>query len=100
MKVLCEFYWDCGRMGGLEGLFIIENETLEKMIGKYVYFGEVLGKHSNIEGTLEREDFTIKSEDQEFIQKLEDLLGSDLSGYNPVYYVSFDEDEEDEDNDD
>lgn len=96
MKALYQFYWDCGRMGGVEGLFIAEPSEVRKAIGKKVYFGEILGKHSDIYGTLNEEDFTLKSVEHDFVQKLEDLLGSNLSGYNPLDYIRDDEDEDED----
>lgn len=83
-KVLVEFFWDCGRMGDVQGLFVTTEEELEKAYGKRVYFGEILGKHSEVYGTLDRNDITVKSEDQEFIAQLVTLLGEHISGYNPL----------------
>ena len=87
MKKLYSFCWECGRMGDLEGLFIAEENEVKKLIGKEIYFGEVLGKHSEIYGDLEEKDITVKSDDQEFIAKLREIIGRDtISGYNPINY--------------
>lgn len=89
MLVLAKFFWDCGRMGDVEGLFICEQAELEQSYGKNVYFGEILGKHSEVYGTLNKADITIKSDDQDFITKLHDVIGSStISGYNPLEYLS------------
>lgn len=94
-KILVEFYWDCGRQGSLDGLFVTTPEALAGLYGKEVYFGEVLGKHSEIVGTIEVEDFTLKSDDPAFIDKLVEIIGSDtISGFNPFHYLNEDEDEE------
>lgn len=86
-KVLVEFYWDCGRMGSITGLFVTTTEELEKLYGKQVYFGEVLGKHSDIYGVFSPEDITVKSDDSAFIDKLVEIIGSKtISGYNPFDY--------------
>lgn len=88
VKVLVEFYWDCGRQGEVAGLFVCDKEKLESSYGKQVYFGEILGKHSDVYGTLSKEDITIKSEDQQFIATLEGIIGSStISGYNPLSYL-------------
>lgn len=54
MRKLWKFHWDCGRMGDVEGLFVWPEEEAEASIGSEVYLGEVLGKHSDISGTLMR----------------------------------------------
>ena len=60
-------------MGMVESLFVAEKDLVESWIGKDVDFGEALGKHSEVEGTAERDDFTIISEDQSLIGKLEKI---------------------------
>lgn len=88
MKVLAKFYFDCGRMGDLEGLFIADKEDIEAAIGKGVYFGEVLGKHSEVYGTLDPGDINIVSEDQSVVGVLLGIFGSgSISGFNPLSYI-------------
>lgn len=95
MKTLYKFYWDAGRHGCVEGLFIEDSESMEQFYGRHVYFGEILGKHSEVEGTLDREHITVVSEDEEKIEWLESVLGRSVSGYNPVEYMQeYDNDEE------
>ena len=52
MKALFKMDFDCGRMGNLEGVFITDTEDVEYLVNNKisVYFGEVLGKHSEISG--------------------------------------------------
>lgn len=88
MKKLYEFCWDVRRGGTVEGLFIADEEDIKNNIGSDVYFGEILGKHSEIYGTLDEEDLTVLSEDQEKIEWLEGLMkGTTISGYNPLVYI-------------
>ena len=88
MKVIAKFFWECGRSGDVEGIFTCEKETLHNAYGREVYFGEILGKHSDVSGTLEEDAITILSDDQDFIQKFEDILGAGtVSGYNPLDYI-------------
>tara|TARA_Y100000310_G_scaffold321360_1_gene378878 strand:+ start:3846 stop:4022 length:177 start_codon:yes stop_codon:yes gene_type:complete len=54
MKKLYGFYADFGRMGNLDGIFIAESDDLDAIMGKDIYFGEILGKHSDIILTLEK----------------------------------------------
>jgi len=87
MKKIYEFFWDCGRMGILEGLFIADSEDVKQIIGQEVYFGEVLGKHSGIFDTVTEDDLTVKTEDQDFIEKFIEIFGEGtISGYNPFDY--------------
>ena len=59
MKAIYEFFWDCGRQGDVTGLFVCDKEKVESFIGKEVYFGEILGKHSEVYGSLDKKDLTI-----------------------------------------
>lgn len=94
MKGLYEFYWDCGRQGDLSGLFIEDIEVVNGLIGSSLYFGEVLGKHSEIYGTWDEGDVKLISDDQDKIQWLQGLMKSkSISGFNPVEYVQDEEDE-------
>jgi len=52
---LWSFNLDCGRMGELESLFVANESDIESAIGKTVYFGEVLGKYSEIFFKLEKD---------------------------------------------
>ena len=93
-RVLVRFHWDCGRMGDVEGIFVTTKEELERSYGKSVYFGEILGKHSEVYGTLDRKDITVESEDEVFIDQLVLILGTHIGGYNPLSHINSDEDEE------
>ena len=95
-KNLYSFYWDCGRSGSLEGLFIASPEEVAASVGKEVYFGEVLGKHSEVYGTLEANEMKIVSDDQEKVSWLLDLLGESVSGFNPLGYLQEQDEEESE----
>lgn len=91
MKKLYKFLWECGREGNVEGLFVAGDEELYRMIGRRVYFGEILGKHSEVEGILGSDDLTILSDDQDRLKWLVDLIGSDtISGHNPLHHISID----------
>ena len=85
MKALYKFHWDCGRMGYVRGTFIEEKSEVEKAIGSRVYFGEILGKHSQIYGDLKKEDLEEITTDHDFISKFEELELE--SGYNPLDYI-------------
>ena len=94
-KKLYTFYLDWGRMGDLEGLFIAEEQDVKDIIGKSVYFGEVLGKHSEVEDEMTEDMFEAIDVPESVIAVLEEKLGTTISGYNPLeFYEDEDEDEE------
>lgn len=84
---LYTFEFNCGRMGDLEGLFIAKDNTVKDLIGTEVYFGEVLGKHSEIFGEIESTMLVEKSDDVDLIKKLKNIFGNTISGYNPLDYL-------------
>lgn len=95
---LYKFHWNCGRGGRLDGIFVADDRSVKRHLGKEVYFGEVLGKHSEVEGTLDEEDLKVLTDDQEFIKKFVALGCS--AGFNPIQAILDSEEEsegEDED---
>jgi hypothetical protein len=93
-KKLFKFQWDAGRMGRLEGLFIATKSQVDEIIGKHIYFGEVLGKHSEIQGVVERYNVQMISDEHDFCEYLEQLFGSmTLCGINPLSYYEPEEDQ-------
>lgn len=95
MKKIYKFEADFGRMGDLKGIFVSTDEELQKLYGNRIYFGEVLGKHSEVFLTLDPKHITEVTDDVKFIELFEKY---DLSnGYNPIDYY---ENEDDEDYDD
>lgn len=86
-KFLWSFYWDCGRSGSLEGLFVATKEEIEEVTGEEAYFGEVLGKHSEVYGTLDEEDITQIDISPEAVEEVSKHLGDTWSGWNPLEYV-------------
>lgn len=90
-KLLVRWSHDFRRMGSLEALFVTTQEELDEYYGREVYFGEVLGKHSDIAARFKKEDVTILSEDQEKIEWLLSICSpldkTTISGYNPIAYI-------------
>lgn len=86
-KTLYEFYQDCGHMGSVEGRFFATPEEIEACLGKTAYFGDILGKHSDVAVGLRAENFKVLTDDSTFIA-LAEKLNIDLnSGYNPLEYL-------------
>jgi len=85
------FEWDCGRSGNLEGWFLCDEETIKRVIGRRLYFGEVLGKHSEIYGELSNDDIHLisdKLEDVAAFTHVTKLIGKSL-GWNPLQYIRY-----------
>lgn len=89
MKAIYKMDCNCGRMGSLSGVFIAEKEHVAVLIEKQieVYFGEVLGKHSEIKVALNVDEIKMVSDNPEHVQLLESLQLS--SGFNPFLYPCF-----------
>lgn len=85
-KGLYKLNFDCGRSGSLEGLFVANvgdvNFLIEK--GWEVYFGEVLGKHSEVCGPIEAVDIKLISTDDNVIRIVTEHELE--SGHNPFNY--------------
>lgn len=90
-KYLWKFCWDTRREGSVEGLFVATEQEMSGLIGKDVYFGEILGKHSEVCGTMEWEDVEKINLNDETIEKVSSVLGNTWSGYNPFEYLPDDE---------
>lgn len=95
MRGIYRFQIHCGRMGDLAGVFTAESEDIEKIDGQTVYFGEVLGKHSEVEVDIDSEKhiklISSSPADVEMFDRLE------LStGYDPFDYWEPEESDEEE----
>ena len=95
MKKIYKFERNCGRMGDMAGVFVAEASEIEALIGKNIYYGEVLGKHSEIDDDLAEDHLTVLSDDLDFVTKFIEVMGEGtISGINPLDYYDPEEDEE------
>jgi len=90
-KGIYKFYWNCGRQGDLEGVFVATRKEVKEIIGKRVYFGEVLGKHSEVYDNMRQGDITLVTEEPTVLGLFEENELS--SGYNPFDYWERNEEE-------
>jgi hypothetical protein len=81
-------------MGYVRGLFVATDDEIKAAIGRKVYFGEILGKHSEIYGTLEEKDLVRLTDDPDFIAKFKEY--GCASGYSPLEYLEDEEEETEE----
>jgi hypothetical protein len=69
MKKLYRYRENFGRMGTLVRIFLATDDEISDTLYKDIYFGEVLGKHSEIIGVLNEQTLELLTDDQEFIEK-------------------------------
>ena len=83
MKAIYKLNFDCGRQGNLEGIFSAEKEHVDALIESeiVVQFGEALGKHSNVYGSVTAPEITMTSDDPATVEMF-DKAGM-ASGYDP-----------------
>lgn len=79
------FHLDYGRMGSLSGLFLEDSETVERNIGRRVYFGECLGKHSDVSFDLDNDQLQLVTDDSEIVKIFRNY--NITSGWNPFEYI-------------
>ena len=87
-KAIYKFSANCGRQGKLEGIFTATPAQVKKLIESEikVYFGEVLGKHSEVCGAIEKKDITRITNNSEVVEAFE--KNKLESGHNPFNYSS------------
>jgi hypothetical protein len=88
LRYLWKFAWYMRRGGEVEGLFVATESEIAEAIGSYVYFGEILGKHSEVCGTIEEGEITKIDLDPESVKEVSKYLGEDWAGYNPLNYIA------------
>lgn len=86
MITLYRFCWGPYRGGCVESIFAADDAIVKATIGKELAFGEILGKHSEVMGTLEEGDLEVLSTDEAFITQFSSIVGS--TGYNPLNYIA------------
>lgn len=97
LDCLWRFSYSC-RAGTLEGLFVATDAEVDAACKKSVYYGEVLGKHSDVEIALRPEHFERLDVDMAAVAKLTAVLGKTLSGRNPLARIAEREEVEQEAN--
>lgn len=86
-KVLVRFSESWGRMGSIESVFVSTKDRISNLIGKGFYFGEILGKHSEVSGKFLESNFKVITDDQAFITKAEEMF----KGFLPFGNVDVEE---------
>ena len=90
MKAIYKLNLDCGREGSLYGIFIADKEYVNVLVNNdiEVYFGGILGKHSDISLTINDTDIELITDDVKVIDMFEEYELS--TGINPFDYNASD----------
>jgi hypothetical protein len=88
-----KFCKNFGRKGYLDGIFVADSEDVQRAHGETAYFGDVLGKHSEVYCEVDEDDLVLISDNPSDVEVFNRLYLS--VGYNPLDYIS-DTDDEDE----
>lgn len=80
---LYTFKHDNYRMGTLDGAFIATADAVADLMGKELYFYEVLGKHSEFTLTVDESHIKLVSDDPDLIKRLPNHWSA---GHNPFHY--------------
>jgi len=86
--------FDCGRQGSLSGIFVADKDEVKRLVEsqKEIYFGEVLGKHSEICGPVEESDIEMVTDNSAAVMVFTEF--NLATGYNPFDYEENEEDAE------
>lgn len=87
IEKMYKFRVSFGRHGTIEGVFVATPEDVADALGVTVDFYEPWGKHSSATHTLSAEDFTVLTEDQDFIAKARQY-GISHHGENPIGLIA------------
>ena len=80
MKKLWKFEWE-SNYSFIGGLFCATDEEIENLIGKEIYLGEYDGKHSEVHGTIDKDDITFVSDNPIVIETIGNF------GINPLEFL-------------
>lgn len=75
-RVLVGYNQNFGRMGSLSASFVCKEEEYKDMLGREIYFGEALGKHSDVTGRLNEDTLTILLKEEDVGEKVMGIIDS------------------------
>ena len=87
-KGIYKLNFSCGRSGDLEGIFVSTKERVDKLVQSQieVYFGEVMGKHSEVYGPIDEDEIILVTDDKKAVEIVEKYYLH--NGTNPFNYTS------------
>lgn len=84
MKKIYRFYADQW-YGALSGIFVSTDDEINSIIGKSIYFGEIMGKHSEVIEEIDKSHFTLVTDDPVAVEIFEKYNME--TGTNPFDYL-------------
>lgn len=69
----------------IESTFTATPEEIDWIVGQDIWFGDIWGKHSSVQLTMEAENFIVTSEDPAFISQFKETVGT--TGECPFDYL-------------
>lgn len=75
--------------GELSGIFVSTEEDIKSLYGKTIEFGEIMGKHSEVEETLDEDYFEVVTDDPKAVEIFEKY--NMATGTNPFDYPIYEE---------
>lgn len=81
--------FEAGRSGDLSGIFVDTDVRVKKLVETKmnIYFGEVLGKHSEVVGPVAEKEIELITNDPTAVKMFETLKMQ--TGFNPFHYPSY-----------
>ena len=88
MKAVYKMTISMRRSGDIEGVFIAEKEHIDYLVLSEIeiYFGEIAGKHSEVYGSIGKDEIKMITDDPKVVSVIEEYNLS--SGYNPLNYTT------------
>lgn len=85
-KGIYKLHIDCGRSGVVEGLFVTYTLYVEALLATkvVVYFGEILGKHSEVHGAIDPSELQLVTTEKKVVKMFEKY--NLTIGHNPFEY--------------
>lgn len=88
MKRLVKMHLDLGIEGAVNSMFICTDEELASLQGKWADFGNIMGKHSDIQTMLDLDDFEIVPLPDHAVVAIEEACGKSVCGPYPFNNVT------------
>ena len=87
MNYLWKLYWDCGKLGEVESIFVATEKEVYYLIGQRIYLPNVLSDGKEAEGLVEEGDIEKLKIDSKTVDMLTEHLGKCWLGKDPIAHI-------------